>query len=958
MKKLHITTLLILIWGFSYAQQYTNYSVKNGLPSNHVYRITQDYRGFIWFITDKGMVKYNGTDFKKFTIRDGLPTNDIWNVATTPNSNVWYFSKSPKIGYIKNDSIYAFPSAIKGEILNPMNRNIIGNSVTFNNSEAHYQLENNKWKAYDALGSSSKIKQYRNFLKHHKLDRFQFSNNKKHLIFIDKNNDTLKKIKNTLSIMESHTRAQINDSIYLWLSDKDYTVLNLNSYQLKTTLFKIAIGIDKSKYVRMHLLNKQVQITGEGFVSFLDKNYQLVNTHYIPENLKAHFSFVDKQKNLWIATFTNGVYKLPYSKQKAVYDLLDDKVGALKKINGQLTTTVYNKGFYQYDSIGKHFIPFKKEENDYAYGVYDIKELNKTYFITNKKIITLSKDGKHIWYATSKNNYFNEIARQLVYHKGSLYGNFTSGLNKINPIDLSVEKSYNFNGIRTFLSFKNKLIIATSNGLQQLKNDSIVPIQFKKEISTDIYKKPILSLKKIDKEHILVGTDAYGAIVTDLEEIIPLKETEYLSINNIFIDNNDIWLATNNGVYQYQKKSNQYVFKNHFTTNDGLLVNNVNSVFVTDKSLMISSNKGVVTIPKKKTKNQFINLYFENIQYDNNSIKNTNAVKYKKNNLLQVNVAAIDFSEDQALQYEYQLYPFHKKWIQTTSKQITFNNLFPNDYQLKIKSKNKENTFLFTIQPLWYQTLLMRIVFSVLFLSLLVGVLFLLRKKELHKQEQKLNAQKQLAEFELHALRSQMNPHFVFNSLNAIQYYITKNEIDLSEKYLVKFSRLIRMFFDFSREEEITLAEEIKLLKSYLEIEKMRFGNKLSFQFIIDKQLAINEMKIPTMLLQPIVENAVNHGVFHKKENGVIVISFKAKSKQKYVVIIADDGVGVLQSKAIQQQSLKNSLENKKHSSTHVIQERIALLNKSKKWQIAYQIIENNPLHKSGTTVQLTFTLK
>ena len=92
MKKLHITLIIILIWSFSFAQQYTNYSTKNDLPSNHIYKITQDYKGFIWFITDKGIVKYNGTTFKTFTTKEGLPTNDIWDIKITPDNKIWYFN--------------------------------------------------------------------------------------------------------------------------------------------------------------------------------------------------------------------------------------------------------------------------------------------------------------------------------------------------------------------------------------------------------------------------------------------------------------------------------------------------------------------------------------------------------------------------------------------------------------------------------------------------------------------------------------------------------------------------------------------------------------------------------------------------------------------------------------------------------------------------------------------------
>jgi ligand-binding sensor domain-containing protein len=107
--KLHITLVLLVVWSFVFSQQYTNYSLKDGLPSNHMYRITQDYDGFIWTITDKGMSKFYGKTFKNFTIKDGLPSNDIWQIRITPDNKTWFFSKTNKLGCIENDIVYSFP---------------------------------------------------------------------------------------------------------------------------------------------------------------------------------------------------------------------------------------------------------------------------------------------------------------------------------------------------------------------------------------------------------------------------------------------------------------------------------------------------------------------------------------------------------------------------------------------------------------------------------------------------------------------------------------------------------------------------------------------------------------------------------------------------------------------------------------------------------------------------------
>ena len=939
-----------MLWGFMFSQQYTNYSTKNGLPSNHVYRITQDVKGFIWFITDKGMVKYNGTDFKKFTIREGLPTNDIWNIATTPNDKVWYFSKSPKIGYIKKDSVYAFPCTVKDEILNPLNRDIVGNYIAFNNALAHYELENGKWKNKNIYGSYSELKQYKAFLKHDKLNEIQFSKDKKHLFFIDKNGNTVKKIKINKEIIESHTRSQVNDSTYIWLSDKSCSVIDLNNFNFKTIFFDTAINIKKSKYVRIHVVNNQTQITGKGFVSVLDSAYNLVNTHHIPDNLKAHFSFIDKQDNLWVATFTNGVYKLPKSRQNAFYDLANEKVGKLKKIDNKLITTVLDKGFYTYDKNTKKFTPYIKE-TDFVYGVFHIKELNTKYYVTNKKITAINNAKKKVYQFNKRNNELNETARQLVYHDAYLYGNFTAGLNKLNPSDLSINTVYMSNGIRTFISFKNKLIIATSNGLKILKKNNIKALTFPSKTSENHYKKPILSLNKLNDNTLLVGTDAYGAFITDLKTITPLRETEYLSINDSFIENNNLWLATNEGVWHYKKTpDNKYIFVATYDENDGLLLKNAKSVYATEKDLLISSNIGVVSIPRKKNNSKYLlDIYIANTNYNGRKII-SNSVKYTSDNTISFSIANIDFSESTQFSYEYQLLPIQKEWISTTSKQLLFNDLSPNKYKLNIRSKDKTNAVVFRITPLWHQTWLAKIFFGLLLLSFIVGIILLIRKRELKKQAIELNAKRKLAEFELYALRSQMNPHFVFNSLNAIQYFINDNKVELSEKYLVKFSKLIRMFLDFSKHKVISLEDEIRLLNGYLEIEKLRFGHEFNYNINIDKDLN-KDLEIPAMLLQPVVENAVNHGLFHKHGKGLISINFTKINPTIYKVIIEDDGIGREKATKLKQHSLNQHLSK----STQILKERINLLNQSKEWHITYKVTDLDKTTHEGTRVYLKF---
>ncbi|MCH5600552.1 sensor histidine kinase [Niabella ginsengisoli] len=254
----------------------------------------------------------------------------------------------------------------------------------------------------------------------------------------------------------------------------------------------------------------------------------------------------------------------------------------------------------------------------------------------------------------------------------------------------------------------------------------------------------------------------------------------------------------------------------------------------------------------------------------------------------------------------------------------------------------------------WWETTAAKILFGIAAAGLLVLlVLYVVRyykSKELKRQE----AVQKIKRLELQALRSQMNPHFVHNSLNAIQYYIQRHEVELSENYLSNFSKLIRLFFEYSRRQSISIKEEIGLLDHYLKIEKLRFEDKISYQIKVDEKLDIEEQLIPTMILQPIVENAVNHGIFHKKENGSIVLDFRFLSKNSYRIIIEDDGIGIKKSKEM----YKKSAKNYQSRSSAVLEERLKLLKESGAWEIDFSIKDRADIDalQTGTLINLVIT--
>ncbi|PCI06681.1 MAG: hypothetical protein COB73_09680, partial [Flavobacteriaceae bacterium] len=296
MKKIHIITLYLLMWVFfSYAQQYTNYSTKNGLPSNHVYRITQDYDGFIWFLTDKGIVKYNGSEFKTFTTKEGLPTNDIWDVRIGHDNKIWFFTKASAIGYIENDIVYTFESNQKNKVFYPRIISQNKDTIFFTDTEKAFYLENNQWRSQKLYNGEPIIhQQIKELLIKKGLDSLEIQSH---------GGSTLKTIALNTALTENKYRGQLNDSLFCWITQQKIYLLNLNNLKSIKIDYNFKNQNNTRKFVRFSAVNNKIQFSGENFVSFLDKNYQLKNTIEIPKHLNSHFSFIDKNKNLWIATF-------------------------------------------------------------------------------------------------------------------------------------------------------------------------------------------------------------------------------------------------------------------------------------------------------------------------------------------------------------------------------------------------------------------------------------------------------------------------------------------------------------------------------------------------------------------------------------------------------------------------------------------------------------------------------
>ncbi|ASK31696.1 hypothetical protein CEY12_16945 [Chryseobacterium sp. T16E-39] len=245
-----------------------------------------------------------------------------------------------------------------------------------------------------------------------------------------------------------------------------------------------------------------------------------------------------------------------------------------------------------------------------------------------------------------------------------------------------------------------------------------------------------------------------------------------------------------------------------------------------------------------------------------------------------------------------------------------------------------------------------KLIFAVLIsATVLAGLFFFYRNKEREKTNL---LQKQLTEFQHKALHLQMNPHFVFNCLAAISSFIMQNDKEDAIKYLAKFSKLMRLTLDFSQESAVAIDKEIEALRNYLELEQLRFNQK--FDFVIDKDPLIeDDTALPSLLLQPYVENSVIHGVVPQKEKGMIKINF-TQNQEFLICEIEDNGVGIETSKKLKE----NSVSVHKSMALEISRKRLETLEELEKKKVSLEIFElkNEKGESEGTKVLLMLPLQ
>ncbi len=409
---------------------------------------------------------------------------------------------------------------------------------------------------------------------------------------------------------------------------------------------------------------------------------------------------------------------------------------------------------------------------------------------------------------------------------------------------------------------------------------------------------------------------------------------------------------------------NEKPFKYHvknYSSKNGLLTNEVNYIIKFKDKLWLAHNNGISVfnpngIQDNKTPPP---VYITSIMVNEvNLSTNKHIILTHDENYLTINYNGLSFKDPGHIEYKHKLEGLDTNWIYTNYTSVNFQGVSPGKYRFVVYAKNNDEhwsttpaAFEFVIEPAWWQTWWFKllIVLAIISLSILA---FIYRLKLVEKRERLKTLQlTRLSNAELKALRSQMNPHFVFNAINSVQYFITNNDPASSQKYLSKFAKLIRYVVDNSKPAAIPLSRELEALNLYLDLESLRFENKFEYNIIINDNVDIDNIQIPSMLIQPFVENAIWHGLMHKESKGKININISLKD-QGIICIIEDNGIGRKRSREIIKE--KNN-EFHKSVGMSITQERLDVINQKNNSNFTINVIdlEDGNGKSIGTRVEL-----
>jgi len=962
------------------AQSYNfkNYSVEDGLPYVQIYDVFQDDKGYLWTGGYGGLSSFNGKNFTNYSPRQGLV--NYWVTAISQDS-----SKNLIVGTLEGLSVFNGRKFTNYTVQNGLPNNHI-NSIAIKGAETAIAtrsglcyLIHNKIRE-DIRFTKMDIKKIKSVYKD-----YLVSTTKE--VYVVSKDNVQPVCAFSASSDTTITSIETDKNTTLWIGTNK-GLFYISNYDTQCGAKKPVSTTIKEAITCIYADIKNVLWIGtnDKLITYFNSK---VTSYHISNNEFASSIYcitADYEHNIWIGTrsdlfqFKDEGF-VSYGKEDGIKNPFIHGV-AIDKKNNNIWFGTAGGGIYQYN--GKQFTNYTTNNglpgNNVSSILFD--SLNRLWIGTDKGLcyqannkITptslVSTELIHCVFLDRKNNLWLGLKNKIA---------FIEDINKYPktkvsyfnlPLPLSVtdfqmsNMCQDANGTIYMASFFGGLFIYDGKEIKDVT--TLYGLQTRTVVDVIVSSNNYLFVATLD-----------GIYVVNLETkaVEKITEDDGLSsdlVYSLFITDNGqtLWAGTNQGANKIDLRSffQSHVknilsfgktegFKGLECNTGGLCKDSSGSIWFGTVNGLIKHNPVKYISNDNEAKLSFTKMKL----FYNDTILPQNALLASNLNNIRFDFMGICLTNPEKVLYIHKLEGFEKSWSPATNQNnVTYSNLLPGHYVFKVRCCNNQGvwsteplTFSFTVDAPYYKR--WWFIFMVLgFIAVVVFTIFRVRLNQLKReQEKESKMQIEIAKNELKALRAQMNPHFLFNSLNSIQHYIVSNKEDEAVFYLNHFARLMRIILANSEKTAITLNEEINGLKIYIELEQMRFSHLFEFNIQVAENIDVDYEQIPSMLLQPYVENAILHGLVPKEGGGLLQINFFIKDDFLHV-IIEDNGIGRKKSAEIKSRSTKN------HSSMgmKITKDRLKLLSNIEQipYTVSFTDLGDEQNHASGTRVEIIWPI-
>ncbi|RZS72733.1 two component regulator with propeller domain [Pseudobacter ginsenosidimutans] len=949
-------SLFFFFIGRSQEFSYSHYTTRDGLASKVVYCMQQDTDGFMWFGTEAGVSRFDGTNFKTFTMRDGLPDNAILRLFADSRGRVWIMP-------FKNSICYYY----KGKIHTQENDSLLAKirltdfvmgCVETGNGEIVIIDKKMIW----AFTPEDKVTNYQcprspecYLTKLVNQDTKEILMMDEQQVYATKDFKQYHYLFNIPAKQAGEGTALVTRDLVCWYSPG-------NMLHVRSLRYKIEYEVPVPSLNTILKLDDSLLCLNTSRGSFIFNILTRQISEHFLSNRNVSNCFTDNEGGVWYSTITDGVYRLRSRRVKNfrslgageqnfhVFELQKDR-------NAILVGTDMGCMELKTDETGAGLSLSEKFDGaSFNKPIKSVIIRGDTHILGSGPGVFVSSKGAPFRSAM----HFGAIKQMDFLNDRELVLATSGGLLLIDFPSLRCTKVLREGRTTSMLIRRDSIFFGTLTGLLIRKPDGMYD-----DLGDQI---PFLKGRKInairEASDGTIWVAAFGGIV----EIRNHEMGRVFGTNNglssedcrtLVIDRNCIWVGTDKGLDRVFIDPPGSII--HYSTTDGLGSNMINTLLVNGNYLYAGTPEGVSFFNKSTINtNSRCDLRLLNVSIDGAAVAPavSYALDYNKRNI-RFDYVGISYRSEGDIEYTYRLRGFDTAWHRTRQTSLDFIALPAGDYELELFATNKFgveskplNIAMLIKTPFWQTAW-----FITLSAILLMGLTWMLvteRSKRIREREKAAQAiQEKLQDLEQKALRAQMNPHFIFNSLNSIQGFILDNDAGSANKYLSSFARLIRQTLDNSAHSEISVEDEINYLVTYLQLEQLRFKHSFNYSVKADPEVNKSQTFIPGMVLQPFVENAIRHGIQNRQQQGGFIQVGFSLCQDWLCCTITDNGPG---REVVQ--ALKSSQHIEYQSrGMQLTTERINVLNLQQKRQISLEMedVLDEAGNVSGTRIIVKF---